>query len=159
MPTNLLVGKFHPSTHTTPNLQLAHNHTDVRTSYVVTFSPIVGDISAIFGGTFEAGIAWPLTSRSPPAFPYTAWSWSVGASAGADYSVEVGIWFVNSLKDIGGDAHGITWGGSVKAGLTGTFWWEYDGWKFGRFLGVTMSPQVGLSAEAEYVRGTTDLNP
>lgn len=149
------LASYRPSTTLTSSTPVSFQ----STSYVITFSPLVGDISLLFGGTYEAGIAWPLTSSRPPASPYTAWSWSVGVSAGADASVAVGIWFVNSLEEIGGPAHGVTFGGAVKGGLTATFWWTYDGIEFGQFLGLTVSPQFGVSAEVEYVRGTTDLQP
>jgi hypothetical protein len=133
---------------------------DKQAAYVVTFSPMVFDTSFVGGGTYEKGYAWPLTARELglPSATYSAWSYSAGLSAGADFSVELGVWFVNALREIDGNGHGVTLGASVYAGAAATFWFTYDGLEFGQFVGVTISPQVGTSAELEYVRGTTTVN-
>jgi hypothetical protein len=89
---------------------------------------------------------------------YTGTSWSVGLTAGADTGIipEIGFW-TEPNWNLGGDSHGFIIAASVKVGAGLSFWWNYDNHKTdpGKFLGVTITPQLGVSAEAEYVRGNT----
>lgn len=123
------------------------------------------DVSALVGVTWTPIInAWNTdkTPKTPPTVGgqrprvryahsrYAGTAWSVGLTAGADFGVlpEFGFW-TDYADDIGGNSHGLVIAAAIKGGLAMSFWWNYAG----KFLGFTVLPQVGASAEAEYIRG------
>ena len=118
----------------------------------ITFAPAIVDASLIFGASLASGWVWNLNRLKPDDFSFKSWSWAVGVTAGADYSGNVGFWWVDS-NQLGGDAHGLTVAATYKGGASMTFWWDYEG----NFQGFEIAPAVGASTEIEYVRGTTRL--
>jgi hypothetical protein len=113
------------------------------------------DVSIGFGGTFGALEAWDTTASGNGrnrGITYTSAAWTVGASASGDVAPEIGIWTPLN-HGLGGDAHGFVVAAAFKGGLGITYWWDYKG----KYLGFALVPQVGLSAEAEYIRGNTKI--
>jgi len=113
------------------------------------------DVSIGFGGTFGALEASDTTASGNGrnrGITYTSAAWTVGASAGGDVAPEIGIWTPLN-HGLGGDAHGFVVAAAFKGGLGITYWWDYKG----KYLGFALVPQVGLSAEAEYIRGNTKI--
>lgn len=120
---------------------------------------ITGDVSVGMGGTFGAGFAYSTESWNDT-WTYSGNSWSICCSIGADVAPEIGF-FMGPPDTLAGVAHGGTVGGSYNIGAAATAWFNYcppDGDTvciFDNFLGFSVLPQVGFSAELEYVRGET----
>ena len=86
-------------------------------------------------------------------FYYKGHAITFGASLGFDGSPEFGFW-TDKASELAGESHGITAAAALGGGISASFWWSYprDG---GRFLGFTVSPQIGVGAELEYARSIT----
>ena len=123
--------------------------------YIVSFAPLVLDLSLVAGGSYEAGMGWEIDGQGSrgPDWSYKSWSWTAGLSVGANYSVNVGLLF-GGRADFDGASHGVTFGGAAGVGGTITFWFSHRG----NFSGLTLTPSTGVSAEAEYVRSTTNVH-
>lgn len=137
----------------------------------ITINPVF-DISLIGGLTWApVVIAQPITVQSLiPGSPilndvlgadvayYTAGAYSVGVTAGIDFSVEVGLW-VDEYDALSGQTWGFVSGGSAGLGGAWTVWLSYPkDAKVGkriRFMGITLSLSTGLGVELEHIRGTT----
>lgn len=135
---------------------------------------IAADISLGFGYTASLMWAWDVSYN--PKYKgvkglgtkktelYASHAWSVGITAGLDAGIEFGFWTDPNHK-LSGDNHGFVVAVSVKGGLGMSHWWNYGDkkWQNGdrkhgirpKYLGMTIFPQVGVSAEAEYARGNT----
>jgi len=103
--------------------------------------------------------AWDWTSdkKGGKGGWYASLSNSAGITAGVDLAPEFGFWWDKKSK-LEGKGHGFVVGAAVKGGAALAFWWSYGKKKTGkktRFLGFTVTPQIGLSAEAEYTWGET----
>lgn len=119
---------------------------------------MVVDASLGLGGTFTPfSNAFPIRGnhKFPTAAIYTAFAGSAGVSAGADGSVEIGIW-MDPYNKLAGGSMGVVGGVAYKAGYAMTFWWSTE--EEPKFLGFTMTPQVGISAELEFTAGGTWLH-
>ena len=116
----------------------------------LSFGPEV-DGSVIVGASGSAGINNSIINDKLKVRGFLSGAWSIGLSAGADGTVEVGFW-KDQYDAIGGKAHGLVVGGSYYGGAALSFWWPREGT---RFLGWTISPQAGFSGELEYARGQT----
>lgn len=120
---------------------------------------IVGDISIGMGGSFGAGFAHSTESWDG-AWTYSGNAWSICCSLGGDIAPEIGFW-KGDPTTLAGDTHGATIGGSFGYGVAAAAWFGYcppnaEGLcVFEPFLGFTVMPQMGYSAELEYVRGAT----
>jgi hypothetical protein len=113
---------------------------------------VVGDVSAIIGGNMGMMAAFPTRSEEDSVV-YATYAGTLGISAGADVSPEIGIW-MDPVWGLGGDSFGVTGGVSYYAGFAMTFWWSQEAEP--KFLGVAMSPQAGVSAELEFTVGKTE---
>jgi len=124
------------------------------------------DASFIIGGTWSMiMLAWSLDKNRGRACAvgYTATAWSIGLTAGADANPpEIGFW-TDTNENLAGASHGVVVAAAFKGGLGFSFWWAYDkegGVATGaaqkpRFLGFTITPQIGAGAELEYSRAMT----
>jgi len=113
------------------------------------------DASMVVGVTGGALWAFDTTAsgngRASP-ISYSSIAYTVGISAGGDTAPEFGLW--NPLNhSLAGDSHGFVIGATFKGGVGLTYWWDYKG----KFQGFTLVPQIGFSAEAEYIRGRTTI--
>lgn len=103
--------------------------------------------------------AWDITSDKTggKGRMYGSLSKSWGLTAGVDVSPEFGFW-TDKNRELKGKGHGFVIGASYYGGAALAFWWSYGKKKTGkkaRFLGFTVTPQVGMSAELEYTWGET----
>lgn len=119
------------------------------------------DASFGVGGTVTSPmVAWNISDKKKggKATVYSAMAWSIGITAGMDVAPELGFW-TDANTQLAGDSHGVVGGLAVKGGAAMTFWFSYGkklSGKKPRFLGLTIVPQLGVSGELEYTRGTTD---
>lgn len=116
---------------------------------------IVVDASLGLGGTFTPFLeAFPTRGKvsSSESEQYIAFAGTLGLSAGADGSIEIGIW-MDPYEKLAGGSMGVVGGVAYKAGYAMTFWWSTA--EEPKFLGFTMTPQVGISAELEFTAGGT----
>jgi hypothetical protein len=80
---------------------------------------------------------------------------SIGASVGADASINVGFW-KSSYNKLRGFAQGVVVGGSyAEVGANGSAWWTINWGAKDQFAGISVGYQGGLDAEAEYDWGYT----
>lgn len=137
----------------------------------ITINPVI-DVSLIGGLTWApVVIAQPITFQSmvpgsillnevlgADVFYYTAGAYSVGITAGIDFSVEVGMW-VDEYDALAGQTWGFVSGGSAGVGGAWTIWLSYPRdakvAKKVRFMGLTLSLSTGLGMELEHIRGNT----
>lgn len=140
----------------------------------ISVTLVPADISLGFGFTGALMWAWDISQGTrykgikqrgtSKAEIYGSMAWSVGLSAGLDMGLELGFWTDPNHK-LDGENHGFIVAASVKGGLGMSHWWNYGDkkWRDGdrthgirpKYLGMTIFPQVGVSAEVEYVRGDT----
>lgn len=117
------------------------------------------DASFVVGGTFSAGIAHSVKDWTG-VYTYSSNAISFGASIGLDVAPEIGFWNAPP-EQVAGNAHGLVIGAAYKGGAALSFWWDYCPDVEGKvcifhpFLGFVVAPQIGVSAEAEYIRGET----
>ena len=112
---------------------------------------VTGDVSLVVGGSYSIGVA-QSTSEWLIGKGYHTWAITGGASVGADASPEIAFWKAPHAE-LAGTSHGAIGGATYGSGAALGFWWSYDG----PFQGFSVNPQVGLSAELEYVRSETAL--
>lgn len=121
------------------------------------------DVSAVVGGTVTAGIASDVShdvESRVPVHTFSSNAYSAGISLGIDAAPEIGIWKAPP-NAIAGNGHGVVVGASYMGGIALSFWWDYcpdageGGCVFSPFLGFSILPELGFSAEVEYIRGTT----
>ena len=101
-------------------------------------------------------VAWKLDSNLTSLNDwglYWAANGSLGAAGGVSVAPEIGYWTDNP-RDLAGPAFGVSFGGSVKVGISVTYWWALQAGD-PKFLGVTVTPGFGLDAKAEMVAGYT----
>ena len=114
------------------------------------------DVSVLMGAAWSGGVAL----GGGEARAYESHTWSVCCSLGADVAIELGMWR-STPSQMAGPGHGFNVGAAIKGGIQLTFWWSYcdaddaSGCVFKDFQGLSIVPQAGLAAEAEYVRGRT----
>lgn len=112
------------------------------------------------GGVASAGLAHG-TQNWTGVYSYSSVTWSVCCSLGLDVAPEIGFWKATPDK-IAGNGHGVTFGASYGGGVALAFWWDYCPGVEGKicifhpFLGFSVSPEIGESAEFEYMRGHTN---
>ena len=106
------------------------------------------DFSVIGGMAFAKGEVFDGSAYRD--FKSTAWT--AGLSAGVDVSYEVGRWKVDQ-SGFAGQAQGLVLAAGYGGGLSLTFWWNMDG----DYIGWSVAPQGGVSLEAEYIAGQTEL--
>ncbi len=116
----------------------------------ITFSASA-DASFVLGGNTSAGFGFSTTGGIRPIGFYGV-AWTAGISAGADASGAIGVFF-DDTDNLSGNAHGVVIGASKGIGAALTIWFAYE--KTPTIIGFEVSPQGGVSAEVEYIRGHT----
>ena len=124
---------------------------ELDTFGAISWAIAVVDASFGLGGSAELGVVFPNGGPQSPAF-YTAASWTVGPSVGADAGMGIGVWR-SQVKKVKGKGHGVTGAVTVGGGVAVTFWFGYDA----NFSGFQVNLSAGFSSEIEYVRGVTEV--
>jgi len=123
-----------------------------------TFAHIF-DASILMGGSTANGVVYALDGSVAPR-EFTASTWSICCSLGVDGGLELGFWHPRA-SDMAGDSQGVVLSLSIYGGAAVTLIYGYCAGDsigcFAEFQGFTVVPQIGFSAEVEYVRGTTWL--
>lgn len=113
---------------------------------------MVYDLAGIAGGTVSAMGVWDVSKSrkgSSKVHGYDVNSFTAGLSLGMDYGLEVGFW-TSVNTSMARRVRGFVVGAGLVAGLAEVYWWDA---KTGKFVGVTVVVQVGVSVELEYIDG------
>ena len=130
-----------PAARTTTALSPASASSDVaRPGLIYTIGGAVSG-GLFFGLAAEQGIAAWFDARENLR-GYTTFGHSRGVQAGAGGEGVFGIWVVNDLHALAGDAWGCSVGASTPAGAGAAFtaWFDYQN----RYLGSTLAPGVSV---------------